>query len=1034
MHKSSDAKLSSVPAVPRSPRVDELSKSVSFNRQRGNSSARAARVDSQQLDVRFRHDGPALQSDLLSEDNTVSDAEPLVPEDQIDSRVPSGYKTLNDIYQDKIAKDEKSYTTSYIEAWKLQNITHYKHMVQLRSELRRCLTELSGNVYDLLAFKDIFIEMSATAGVTLTNGAQQSTGKAPPMKMNMPYHIVSDLILLSSKFYRKTSDMYWRMTEFFNLVFHFEPAATYQLVTQLPSQQQQQQQQTNKSKKPKKSESRKNVINPPERSLDCELNDNFPLDYDYDFMGYRQIMRQYEHKSAETEVYKSQVGELDRYIQEVLEPKIKFHITQVQELTEKNTKLREKLKYYEGYASELYEKLSDSIIKREDIKAETKVLDNETNDVKINRLGFSVSEGMRTAHQKLGWFSELLSDIMSAPSVRLDKDVMGKLNSMQVHVMHLLKRFDGRMQDGWLYVAQELDKAINKKLEYTKQDKTQWKTYKSEAVNLKRAREIVQLISNCVVEISEFHSIHLDTTEEDFATVMPEMEPPEINTEDVKGVLMHMNNLIEEYNDVMYQGMPNVELIKTPREKRIGGILNATDKKTIDAILSSAIGRPHTTASNLTHFTQMSASRKNAASSNVSMLTVKESENMSITSQEELHGRRLSRIFTQQTKEEAEKKSPLSPLSPRSPRSPRIHTERRGSKEFATRSPRKSTDANMSPWAQNQQASVELDIPEEEEELLPDGKEDETEYLDSISKLKLGSENVNSLRVVHTSVDNISRLKDIHNQRVKNVKRVYDDKIIDLEKRVIELHKQLQFYQQTSGMSVTSLQDMMLMLKYGRGRIRRVHGTAPSNSLSPKREKGQRAPKTAAGKLESKDEHTDEEKAKLGGDSPQTKTQSDVLVLNSVEPKPDLFQFTPQPPKTDRVTRQSRYAGYMRGLVNKKKPEKVTAPDSRFTERHIHGLVSLQDTIKIQAVDAATGKTISREQLEIMLEQELADLDGRFPPISAKRRDSHIYREEHIVPDHLKKSIKNEKRVPVVDLVIPSDVLSSVAERERSPR
>jgi hypothetical protein len=687
------------------------------------------------------------------EGNSVSAAPQLKKE----NRTSSGLKTLNDIYLDRTKHKDSipNYSTSYIEDWKLQNLLHYKHMVQLKNELRRCITELSGNVYDLLAFKDAFIEMTATDGITLTSLTQQTTGKTPPMKMSIPYHIISDLILLSSKFYRKTSDIYWRMTELFNLIFHFEPAAMYQLRTNIPTNTQKTQVQ----------------------DLECAIDDDKPIDYDYDFMGYRRMMKQYEHKCAETEVYKAQVGELDQYIQETLEPKIKFHMTQVEELQEKNEKLSIKLKYFQEYAEELYDKLSDAIMKREDVKLETKQLDNETNDVKINRLGFSVSEGMRTAHQKLSWFSELLGDVMGAPCIRMDKDVLGKLSSMQVHVMHLLKRFDGKMQDGWLYISQELDKSLNKKFDYLKGEKLQWKTFKSELAHLRKSREVVQKLANCVAEIAEYHRIHLETNEEEFG-LNSVQEQVEVNPEDIRGVLLHMDKLVDEYNEIMYQTLPNVEQIRAPRQRKLGGIPSTGFRKsTVDNLLRNA--KP-IKEQDLYAYTQLSPHRKEQASANVSLLTEQES--------------RLD-IDTLASQETANEQDLID-------------------EEQAIRAKQNT----MSPWTTQ---NIEEMLSKTDDEFM-DPKQEEEGYLDNIAKLNLGSEAVNSLRVVHTSVDNISRMKEIHNMRIKNVRRIYEEKVLDLETRLAEMQKQLQFCQQTSGMSASAFQDVMLMLKYGRGKPKKM--------------------------------------------------------------------------------------------------------------------------------------------------------------------------------------------------------------------
>jgi hypothetical protein len=65
-------------------------------------------------------------------------------------------------------------------------------------------------------------------------------------------------------------------------------------------------------------------------------------------------------------------------------------------------------------------------------------------------------------------------------------------------------------------------------------------------------------------------------------------------------------------------------------------------------------------------------------------------------------------------------------------------------------------------------------------------------------------------------------MKEIHNMRIKNVRRIYEEKVLDLETRLAEMQKQLQFCQQTSGMSASAFQDVMLMLKYGRGKPKKM--------------------------------------------------------------------------------------------------------------------------------------------------------------------------------------------------------------------
>ena len=96
------------------------------------------------------------------------------------------------------------YTTQYMDDWKTINLYHYRKLHLLGTNTKENMTDLSTLVYDLMAFKDILLEFHNV----------------------LPYKMLQDLVLISSKFYRKQSDLFWNLSELLSYVFFFEDGKT----------------------------------------------------------------------------------------------------------------------------------------------------------------------------------------------------------------------------------------------------------------------------------------------------------------------------------------------------------------------------------------------------------------------------------------------------------------------------------------------------------------------------------------------------------------------------------------------------------------------------------------------------------------------------------------------------------------------------------------------------------------------------------------------------------------------------------------
>ncbi|KAF0975843.1 hypothetical protein FDP41_005170 [Naegleria fowleri] len=143
----------------------------------------------------------------------------------------------------------EKYSPEYIEEWKQINLFHYKKIHQLGSDVKENMTDLSTYIYDVMAFKDILIEYQQV----------------------LPYKLLQDFILLTSRLYRNQSDLFWNLSEFMTYVFS------------------------------------------PDHGVCKQAKDISQKDINYDFFSMRQLIYQYMEVKKELEISNTQLEDLRKH-------------------------------------------------------------------------------------------------------------------------------------------------------------------------------------------------------------------------------------------------------------------------------------------------------------------------------------------------------------------------------------------------------------------------------------------------------------------------------------------------------------------------------------------------------------------------------------------------------------------------------------------------------------------------------------------------------------------------------------------------
>lgn len=109
--------------------------------------------------------------------------------------------------------DSSSMTAADLERWKEDELSQYKELTGMKNLIKEHFIELTSSIYDLLAWKDIVVNAIIQRKDSSRDGGQQE------MPWSRNELMITDLLLLCSKLYRRDMVLAELLSAFFKLVF-----------------------------------------------------------------------------------------------------------------------------------------------------------------------------------------------------------------------------------------------------------------------------------------------------------------------------------------------------------------------------------------------------------------------------------------------------------------------------------------------------------------------------------------------------------------------------------------------------------------------------------------------------------------------------------------------------------------------------------------------------------------------------------------------------------------------------------------------
>ncbi|KAL9654425.1 hypothetical protein ABK040_010449 [Willaertia magna] len=381
-------------------------------------------------------------------------------------------KGNEDIYK-QLSKDitnyfEMKYTNEYIENWKQANLFHYKKLKLLTKDIKDNMTDFSGLIYDLMAFKDLVLSDYLNY---------------------LPYQLIQDLVLLSCKFYRKNSDLFWNLSDLMTSIFFFEKDKRILSDKALNSSK------SNSSLlTPSSSTNNLNSLNingnVNNNSVNNNVNNN--LDMNFDFIALRQLILNFNIKNKEIEELRRKYEDLKASTEIVVEKNYRALEKEVIQLRNDNNFLKKCLLENEKQNVTLYNELADQFNLNSQLKIREIDYQNSTND-EVNSLSNKLESEMKSTYNRIVNIKELLDTILVQASIlkTSDSKLYQNILTLSVQTQTLMKRLDSKFQESYIHIAKDLELAIERKINLVKKDMKEWQYFKDDANMRVKAKSVL---------------------------------------------------------------------------------------------------------------------------------------------------------------------------------------------------------------------------------------------------------------------------------------------------------------------------------------------------------------------------------------------------------------------------------------------------------------------------------------------------------------------------------------------------------------
>lgn len=299
----------------------------------------------------------------------------------------------------------------------------FDDLKQLRDHLKIAMTELGCTTYDVIAYKDVVLSMANS----------------------LPEMPLTDLLMLSSKLYRRVGSVGKLLGAFFNIVFAEDFA-----------------------------------------------------DEDFHFVELRILRREVAHLQQRLQEVSAEKKALQDLYDELGKGSLD-HAKVIEVLETRNDVLELRSSALEDQMALLFQQVS-SDFRQQNVS----LLQQATEDIDIQeqlsatRTAFVQS--VDTVQNRLKFFQNLILELQEDPILQQDSVFKNKVKSLDVHVQHIVNRFTA-VKEGLLGTANELIQALNEKRKALNFSVQHLKLYDTQTQKLRQARATLHELRHRVTEV-----------------------------------------------------------------------------------------------------------------------------------------------------------------------------------------------------------------------------------------------------------------------------------------------------------------------------------------------------------------------------------------------------------------------------------------------------------------------------------------------------------------------------------------------------
>lgn len=368
--------------------------------------------------------------------------------------------------------------------WKETELSEFKEMTRIVNVIRDHMSQVTGTVYDLIAWKNIFFELFV----------------ARKLGEQITLRIIQDFVILISKLYRRNMNLHNSLSQFFFFLFtHYTPPERVEPQSHLEVSEN-----TSLPVMVDKDEQ----VEPLSEQL--PLQGQFPTSFSttsamcpcgdatcekrelhrherFDFLAYKFLLKMYRSDAQQRSAMRQSL--------EASQQQIKVLQVELADIMNKNKEIQEELLFYRQRANDLevsnstiVDKMAECAIQNEKNNSEVAKQNSISTGIVENKIAQRFAEHLQFCNQKLDQFRIVIKELVDKNDKRLPKDVQTQMEVIRDHSAKLQEKFD-LLSDDFKQVLSEMKTQYDYLSHKAKQDEENLETQKLERRKASRAMQ-----------------------------------------------------------------------------------------------------------------------------------------------------------------------------------------------------------------------------------------------------------------------------------------------------------------------------------------------------------------------------------------------------------------------------------------------------------------------------------------------------------------------------------------------------------------